>query len=170
MSTIETKAYVDYGTAVSSLNEMKEKCSPIDCLARMLMGEARGESELGQRACAYVVRNRQLSGKTSEFGGPDYKSIVTKGDGAQFNGILSSAAFAPKNYSEWSGCLDVASNFTNRSNPIGKCLWFVTNEMFNTVTTANGGKYKFPGGIAKKVTSSYVIGGHTFFTLEGYEF
>lgn len=167
---VETKAYVDYGTAVSSLSEMKEKCSPIDCLARMLMGEARGESELGQRACAYVVRNRQLSGKTGEFGGPDYKSIVTKGDGAQFNGILKPEALAPKSYAGWSSCLDVASNFTNRSNPIRKCLWFVGNEHFNSVTAANGGKYKFPGGTAKTITDSLVIGGHTFFTLEGYDF
>ena len=37
---METRAYVAEGTKVSSVSEMREKCSPTDCLARMILGEA----------------------------------------------------------------------------------------------------------------------------------
>lgn len=170
MSTHATNEFVPYGTSVSSVAEMIEKCSPIDCLARMLMGEARGESRQGKIACAWVVRNRQTINRP-EFGAPDYKSIVTKGNGAQFNGIKSTAALKPLEVdaNAWEECFDIASNFYREANPIRKCLWFNTTSKYNEVTSANGGKYNFGTG-AVVITDHLTIGNHTFFTVEGYDF
>lgn len=164
--------FVEYGSKVESLSEMREVCSPIDCLARMIMGEAEGEPRLGKVGVAYVVKNRQTIGKKSEFGGPDYKSIVLQGEGSQFNGIRSPKALNPKAYnlSAWNECLDVASNFIFESDPIGKCLWFNTTKLYNSILAANGGKYKFASGLPLKVVESKVIGNHTFFRVEGYNF
>ncbi len=172
MNTNTKNGYIAYGTSVSNLSELIEKCSPIDSLARMIMGEARGESKNGKIACAYVVKNRQTIHRISEFGGPDYKSIVTKGNGSQFNGILSKAALKPKEVdaNAWEKCLDAASHFSDERNPIGKYLWFNTNELYNSIVNRNGGKYVFGGGSPVTVVEKVVIGNHTFFRVEGYNY
>ena len=129
--------YVAEGTKVSSVSEMRKKCSPVDCLARMILGEAGNQPKNEMIAVAYVAENRLQF--PSQFGS-DIKSVVLQGDGGQFNGIKSSYALNPTTHSSWSICLDIAKNYLNEENPINHCLWFNTNAVFNKNLQDNGGK------------------------------
>lgn len=71
--------FVEYGSKVESLREMREVCSPIDCLARMIMGEAEGEPRLEKVGAAYVVKNRQTIGKNQNLGDLTTNQLFSKG-------------------------------------------------------------------------------------------
>ena len=166
---METRAYVAEGTKVSSVSEMREKCSPTDCLARMILGEAGNQPQNEMIAVAYTANKRlQFPDKF----GSDINSVVMQGDGGQFNGIKSAVALNPTSHSAWSTCLNVAKTFTSKTNQIGHCLWFNTTSTYNANLKANGGKYKFAGTTtALEVVSEVNLGNaHTFFLVEGYDF
>ncbi|WP_006522808.1 cell wall hydrolase [Desulfoscipio gibsoniae] len=140
----------------------------VDLLARLIYSEAEGESLTGKRGVYWVVVNRKAK-NSSEFGGNTVAGVVLK-DGA-FVGMTTSKARCPNtNSGEWSDSLSVAKN--GGTNPIRKCLWFNTNDLYNkrVIKKADGYYYyTFDGGRTyKKVTDREVIGNHTFFLLEGY--
>ncbi|HJC23189.1 MAG TPA: cell wall hydrolase [Candidatus Eisenbergiella merdavium] len=166
---METRAFVPEGTKVSSVAEMREKCTPADCLARMILGEAGNQPINEMYGIAYVAHNRLQF--PAEFGST-IKDIVLQGNGSQFNGITLPVALDPTTHSAWSTCLHVAKFYLSNANPIGHCLWFNTTTLYNSILAANGGKYKFPGtSRAVNVVREITLGNaHTFFLVEGYDF
>lgn len=166
---MEERAFVPEGTKVSSIAEMREKCTPADCLARMILGEAGNQPRNEMVAVAYVAHNRL---QFPDRFGSTIKDIVLQGDGAQFNGIKSSAALDPTSHSAWPTCLQVAKFYLSETNPIGHCLWFNATSLYNSILAANGGKYKFAGDSqAVDVVYEVTLGNaHTFFLVEGFDF
>ena len=151
-----------YGKALSSSDELKN-LSNIDLLARMIYGEARGESLEGMRGVAHVAYNRK---DHSRF--PSSLSSVLLNGG--FDGLYSAEGLAPDtNSSSWKNSLDIAMKMQNLENPIGNLLWFNATKTFENNLKVNGGKYKFGGtSTPVSVTNKKVIGNHTFFIVEGY--
>lgn len=70
----------------------------------------------------------------------------------------------------WKDSCDIAVITISNPDPIGKCLWFNTNATYNSRLNSTG-KYTFDGGVTyKTVVEKVVIGNHTFFRIEGYNF
>jgi hypothetical protein len=137
----------------------------VDLLARMIYAEARGESLEGKRGCAHVANNRKkLNNK--EFGGGTFAGVLLK-SGA-FAGMTTAEARKPDVTSQaWKDSLNIASNISSVDNPIGTCLFFVTNSLYaaNTVPENDQEMYTFDGNTYIIVIEKKVIGGHTFFRI-----
>lgn len=163
-------AYYPYGEPLadqSGLNEFRGRDS-VDLLARMIYSEARGESWAGKQGVAHVARLRKAR-NTSEFGGGTYEGVILKS--GQFVGMTTQAAREPDTSSQaWQDCLYIASNMATQNNPIGTCLWFVTNSYFASHSRTSGGteQYTFDGSNYRNVVEKVVIGNHTFFRVAGY--
>lgn len=160
-----------YGDPLNSTNDLKDR-SQTDLIARMLYSEARGESDQGRRGCGYVVRNR-MAKNSSEFGGNSYSGVILKK--YSFEGMTTESALKPDiNSTAWKECLELAQKFflnpDSIVNPIGTCLWFVTNSLYKNKIKKSGSteSYTFNGRDYVKVTEKKVIGGHTFFIVQGY--
>ena len=163
-----TTTYIAEGTKVSSISEMKEKCSPTDCLARMILGETGNQPKNEMIAVAYVAKNRLEFPRTF---GSDLKEVLFQGEGSQFQGIKSAYALNPTSHPAWKTCLNVAKTYTQESNPIGHCLWFCQTQQYLDNLKANGGKYNFGSGSAKEVVYEICLGNaHYFFLVEGFDF
>lgn len=138
-----------------------------DLLARVIYSEASGESLTGKRGVAYVVKNR-ISKNLSEFGGNTYAGVILKP--GEFHGMTTSFARCPSTSSTaWKDSLSIANNAG--TNPVGKSLWFNTNSVYNarTFNFPDFEGYSFDGGASyARVVEKYVIGGHTFFRVQGY--
>lgn len=155
------------GSSTWDLSEFEGRDS-VDLLARLIYSEAEGESNEGKRGVAYVALNRRDSGK-SEFGGSTFESVILKK--YQFEGMTTSRARKPDLESDaWADSLDIASNMSTTKNPIGDCLWFMTNSAYKKGASGSGSNetFTFSGSTAKKVVEKKVIGNHTFFRVEGY--
>jgi len=62
-------------------------------------------------------------------------------------------------------------NSATQYNPIGACMWFVTNSYYedNSRTYNGQEQYTFNGGSTwKNIVEKNVIGSHTFFRVTGY--
>lgn len=154
-----------YGDPLNSSSELHGRNS-IDLLARMIYGEAEGESEKGKRGCAFVAKNRKQR-NSSEFGGSTWEGVLFKG----FSGFTSSRALKPDiNSQAWKDSLNIAQNLSSKTNPIGNCLFFNTNSLYARKTRTSNGKeqYTFNGNDYRNVTEKHVIGNHTFFLVSGY--
>lgn len=155
------------GSSAWDLSEFKGRDS-VDLLARMIYSESRGESSEGKRGCAHVAKNRKAK-NSSEFGKNTYEGVLLKK--YQFVGMTTKSAREPNlDSSAWKECLKIASNMSTTKNPIGKCLWFVTNSHFSSNSRNEDGKeeYTFDGKNYREVVEKVVIGNHTFFRVKGY--
>ena len=158
---------MSYGEAVSSKDDLKGR-DGIDLLARMIYSEAGNQSEKGKRGCAYVAKNRKDRNE-KQFGGNTWEGVLLKA--GQFAGMSTSAALKPDTTSDgWKDSLDIAKNLSDKSNPIGSCLWFNTNSLYSKQSKTESGKeyYKFGSGSYNEVVEKVVIGDHTFFRVSGY--
>lgn len=156
----------DLGQAVSDTSELSG-LSELDLIARCIYAEARGESDVGRRGVACVIRNRKARG-TTEFGGNTYSGVVLKS--SAFSGMTSSSVLAPDTTSNaWTECVNIAKNIDTIANPIGTCLWFNTNSRYSqhSYTTDGVEYFSFSSG-AREVVEKYIIGNHTFFKVAGY--
>mgnify|MGYP003090206854 CR=1 FL=1 len=159
-------AYGEPLTDKSGLKEFAGRDS-VDLLARVIYAEARGESWAGKQGVAYVVANRKKKNKT-EFGGNTIEGVVLKPN--QFVGMTTSDARQPDLTSQaWNDSLYIALNISSQDNPIGTCLWFVTNDHYAKHSQTKNGveQYTFGSGY-KNVEEKVVIGEHTFFRVAGY--
>ena len=157
------------GSGLAVFNPLNET----DVIARMLYSEAQGESYEGKRGCAAVLRNRKAKNNLSEFGGNVYKNMVLHPN--QFAGMHTSHARQPDltnsiTLAAWCDCMDIAANIDAISNPIGNCLWFWTNDLFNSVRQVVNGveQVRFGNGPWVNVVEKVIIGKHTFFRVAGY--
>lgn len=142
--------------------------SNTDLVARMIYSEANGESYKGKQGCFRVYANRLYIDK-SEFGRTTFDIITNQTNG--FDGMKTSLAHAPNTSSQaWIDSCNIAALGAGNSNPVGKSLWFNTNSLFKSRLNS-AGKYTFDGGRTYKIiTEQHVIGNHTFFSVEGYNF
>lgn len=160
-----------YGEPLSDLTGLTEfeGRDSVDLLARMIYSEARGESLEGKRGCAHVANNRKKK-NTTEFGGGTFAGVLLKS--GQFAGMTTASARQPDlTSSAWTDSLSVAANMATMANPIGTCLWFVTNTYYSSHTRTSNGteQYSFDGGSTyTDVVEKKVIGNHTFFRVSGY--
>lgn len=150
----------------SGLTEF-EGLSSYDLLARMIYAEARGESWAGKQGVAHVAKNRKAKNST-EFGGGTYEGVILK-DYA-FEGMTTSSAREPDlDSSAWDDCLYIAMNMNTQANPIGTCLWFHTNALYNKNVKISGDQEQYNlGGGYRDVVEKYIIDNHTFFKVSGY--
>ncbi len=160
----------DYGKALSSTSEYTGRDS-VDLLARVIYGEAEGESEEGKRGVAFVVANRKAK-NSSEFGGNTYEKVILyKVNGTySFNAMETTRCLKPNTSSQaWQDCLRIASNMVTNVNPIGSCLWFNGKSYYNSVIKITNGieQYTFGSGY-RDITEKYTIGNHIFFKVTGY--
>lgn len=138
-----------------------------DLLARVIYSEAAGEPLVGKRGVAHVVKNR-VSKNSSVFGGGTYAGVILKP--GEFQGMTTSLARCPSTSSiAWTDSLSIANSIGN--SPVGKTLWFNTNSLYKqrSFTFPSYEGYTFNNGNSYiKVVEKYVIGGHTFFRVDGY--
>lgn len=155
---------MEYGEALNSSDDLKGRDS-VDLLARMIYAEAQGESFEGKCGVAFVAQNRKdHPKKAKEFGGTTWEAVLLSPN--QF-----SVALKPNTKSQaWADCLDIAQNLSDKTNPIGSCLWFNANDVYaKRSQTVNGvEQYAFSKGKYKDVVEKCVIGGHTFFRIIEY--
>jgi|GEM_PF-667903 hypothetical protein len=145
----------------------------IDILARLINGEAAGESYTGKIGVAYVIKNRHFE-NLPEFGGSNEKNIMLHPN--QFDGLKSKTlAYQPNiNLQSWKDSLFIAQDYfyygLRYDNPIGNCLWFVgTNYYANHSYTSGGNEYYTGFGTGSSlVTEKVILGGHVFFLVDGY--
>lgn len=158
-----------YGEPLADLTGLTEfnGRSAIDLIARLMYSEARGETQSGKAGVHYVVLNR-MSKNLTEFGGNTYEGVILKP--YQFSGMTTLSAREPDlTSSAWTNCLYLANHFATEPNPIGSCLWFLANAYFNnTVSNVNGVEYYNFGAGAKQIVEKVILGGHTFFRVQGY--
>lgn len=160
--------YESMGKPVSNQSGLQEYEDMFtnDIWARTIYSEAIGESYTGKLAIYHIICNRQKK-NSLEFGRPTFKDVLLHGD---FDGLKTSYARCPNVYSQsWIDCCDIV--MSGGYNPIGNCLWYNTNTLFNNQLYSYGGYtyYKFPGTSSyKKVVEKVIIGNHTFFRIEGY--
>lgn len=125
---------------------------------------------LANRGVAAVVANRKKC-TVGEFRNQNTVEDVILYPNA-FEGVAAgkSTILCPDTTSQaWNDCLYIAMNSATQDNPIGNCLWFLGTSYFNSkVTTQNGFEYYNFGTGAKRIIEKVVIGGHTFFRVEGY--
>lgn len=152
----------------SGLSEFEGRDS-VDLLARMIYSEARGEAWVGKQGVAHVANNRKAK-NLAEFGGNTFEGVLLY-PGA-FAGMTTLAAREPSLTSQaWTDSLYIAGNMATQYNPIGTCLWFVTNSYYEDNSRIYNGQeqYTFNGGSTwKNVVEKNVIGSHTFFRVTGY--
>lgn len=156
-----------YGDPLASTADLYDR-SAIDLLARMMYGEARGESSTGRSACMWIAKNR-VARNSSEFGGSYYQDVILY-PGA-FLGVWTDAALRPDlSSAAWNDCLSIAQNYySSYGNPIGTCLWFNTTSYYNSVIRVVNGVEQYNLGTGYlNVVEKYVIGNHTFFKVQGY--
>lgn len=155
-----------YGEPLNSTSEL-QNLSDFDLLARVIYGEARGETLTGKRAVAYVVANRRNK-NSSEFGGNTYKGVILYKNG--FSSMTGTAVLKPDTSSQaWADCVSTAVGLGTYDNPIGASLWFRTNSSYNAACkTENGIEKVLISGAYKTVTYKKIIGNHTFYLLENY--
>lgn len=151
-----------YGEPLNNESDLKGR-DGIDLLARMIYAESANQSYEGKCGCAYVAKNRKDK-NSKEFGGDTWEGVILKA--SQFAVSLKPDTSS----SGWTDALDIAQNLSDKTNPIGGCLWFNTNKKYGERTrTVNGvEQYAFSNGNYKDVTEKYVIGNHTFFKITGY--
>lgn len=142
-----------------------------DLLARMLYSEARGESPEAKRACLWVYRHRVAINK-QEFGGNTLRGVLLRR--SQFEGMTTESARRPDASSPaWQECLALAQARDTLvvPDPVPTALWFLTNAQYrrgaHDVDTPKE-TFAFGGSTPRKVTYKRVIGGQTFFRVEGY--
>lgn len=87
-----------------------------------------------------------------------------------FEGMTTINARQPDTSSTaWSDSVEQALASSRLSNPIGKCLWFVTNTYFASKVIKSGTtEYWNFGAGNKKIIEKKVLGDHTFYRVEGY--
>ncbi|SEK43245.1 cell wall hydrolase [Paenibacillus sp. OK003] len=138
-----------------------------DLLARLIYAEASTQSKTGKAGVAWVVSNR-VDKNLSEFGGNTYKGVILKTNA--FEGMTSSNARQPNTSSTaWSDSVEQALASSRLSNPIGTCLWFVTNTYFASKVIKSGTtEYWNFGAGNNKIVEKKVLGDHTFYRVEGY--
>jgi len=163
---------MSYGEPLNSVDDLRGRASE-DILARIIYDEARGESWAGKQAIAAIVANRKQC-KTNEFRNQNTVEDVVLYAGA-FDGITYSknTVLKPDTSSQaWHDGLYIAINSADQDNPIGKCLWFIQNASFeNRVIRKNGKEYyQWAGTPEQLIVEKVVIGGHTFFRVENYNF
>ncbi|GAA0353065.1 cell wall hydrolase [Bacillus horti] len=137
-----------------------------DNMARMIYSEARGETLEGKRGCYHVVLNR-IAVNLAEFGGNTINGTILHP--YQFTGMTTLSAREPNRSTQaWTDSLDVALN--GGANPIGSCLWFNTNALYNNRSRIRNGReeYSFNGLTYREVVEKRVLGNHTFFRVSGY--
>ncbi|MCT4686783.1 cell wall hydrolase [Vallitalea sp.] len=166
---LTTSASYPYGEPLNSNDELIGRDS-VDLLARMVYGEAMSESFVGKEAVAMVAYNRKRY-NDSEFGGNTYEGVLLHEPG--FDSMQGTIVLQPDlNSGDWESSLQIARNMP-RANPIGKCLWFVKNNLYSTLSRINSEgneEFKFNSSpFWKLVVEKQVIGNHTFFRLEGYD-
>ncbi|MEK4277679.1 cell wall hydrolase [Paenibacillus sp. FSL R7-0026] len=138
-----------------------------DLLARLIYAESSTQSKTGKAGVAWVVSNR-VDKNLSEFGGNTYKGVILKTNA--FEGMTSINARQPNTSSTaWTDSVEQALASSRLSNPIGKCLWFVTNTYFASKVIKSGAtEYWNFGAGNKKIIEKKVLGDHTFYRVEGY--
>lgn len=139
----------------------------VDLLAQMIYSEASIESWTGKQGVAHVAKNRKAR-NSSEFGGGTYEGVLLLGNA--FDGMQTTNALRPElNLSAWSDSLYIASNMNTQNNPIGTCLWFWGNSLYNSsVDTSLEYERVNLGTALRRVVEKIIIGTHTFFKVEGY--
>ena len=91
--------------------------NPVNCLARAVYVEARGESDYGQLMVAYVIRYRTLLDLPGTGGRTLCKAIYAK---AQVNGV-SGKTWAPDDMFAWGVALAMADEvLSGRFDPVGE--------------------------------------------------
>ncbi|WP_289137792.1 cell wall hydrolase [uncultured Brevibacillus sp.] len=157
-----------YGEPLKQKSQL-EDCSSIDLLARIIYAEAEAESEKGKRGVAFVIKNRK-DRDSREFGGNTYKGVILKKN--QFDGVNRSAMLKPDTSSRsWKDSLDIAKNMSDKDNPIGDCLWFNADWLWEKQSFDDGREvtYNFPKeSKVHRVVEMREIGKHVFFRVEGY--
>lgn len=141
-----------YGNALNSKDDLKGR-DGIDLLARMIYSEAGNQTEEGKRGCAFVAKNRKDRNET-QFGGNTWEGVILKAN--QFAGMTTTHALKPDTTSDaWKDSLDIAQNLSSKTNPIGGCLWFNTNSLYQKQSRTEGGReyYKFGKGSYSKEDS-----------------
>lgn len=137
-------------------------------LARLVYSEACNESYQGKQGVLYTVSNR-VAIQRPEFGTSVLEVCLNRTNG--FDGMKTSLAHTPDTSSQaWADSCYIAILWISSPDPIGKCLWFNTNSLFNSRLNSSG-KYTFDGGKTyKTIVEKVIIGNHTFFRVEGYDF
>ncbi len=150
----------------SGLSEFEGRDS-VDLLARMIYSEARGESWAGKQSVANIAKNRKAK-NLSEFGGDTYEDVLLYPNA--FEGMTTLSAREPDLDSQgWNDSLYIALNMSTQDNPIGSCLWFMTNALYNATVIIDGNTEQYDFGTGpKEVVEKYVVGNQTFFKVEGY--
>lgn len=156
-----------YGDPLNSTSDYEGRSST-DLLARLIYSEAYNQSEKGKRGVAFVAKNRKDKNIT-EFGGNTWSGVILKTN--QFAGMSTNNALKPDtNSNTWKDSLDIAKNISNKTNPIGNCLWFNPNTLYTKLSKTESGKeyYKFDRDSYFEVVEKIVIGNYTFFKITGY--
>ncbi|TKI56253.1 cell wall hydrolase [Brevibacillus antibioticus] len=155
-----------YGEPLKRKSQL-EDCSSTDLLARIIYAEAEGESEEGKRGVAFVIKNRK-DRDSREFGGNTYKGVILKK--SQFSAVDRDEMLQPDTSSRsWKDSLDIAKNMSKKDNPIGDCLWFNADWMWEDQYDRVENTYTFPDGSkVHRVVEMHEIGKHVFFRVKGY--
>lgn len=156
-----------YGDQLNSFEDYAQRTWK-DLLARMIYSEAGNQTEEGKRGCAFVAQNR-VDKDSDEFG-HTMKEVLLKE--SQFSGMTTKNALKPDTDSDaWRVSLDIAMNLSSKENPVGACLWFNTNALYDELTREVNGivYYHFKNSeTEREVIERKTIGNHTFFRLSGY--
>lgn len=152
----------------AGLNEFRG-LDTVDQLARLIYSEARGETKTGKAGVAWTVINR-VSKNLSQFGGDSYENVILYPNA--FEGMTKPEARQPDTSSvAWQDSVEQALSSSRLPNPIGSCLWFVGNTYFAANVSPNASasvQYWNFGTGNRKIVEKKVIGGHTFFRVEGF--
>lgn len=157
------------GDPVSNLPGLTEfeNLDTTDLLARLIYSEASTQTKTGKAGVAWVVSNR-VDKNLGEFGGNTYKGVILRQNA--FDGMTSINARQPDTSSTaWADSVEQALASSRLGNPIGTCLWFVTNTYYasNVIKSGSTEYWNFGKG-NKKIVEKKVIKDHTFFKVEGY--
>lgn len=168
----------DYGACLSDGSGLSEFAGrdSADLLARIIFAEAQGEVFFGKQGVAHVIKNRKDK-NLAEFGGGTLEGVIlhTNAGIADFQGMTTSYARCPDRSSQaWKDSLAIAQNMAAQNNPIGKCHWFVRNDVYTKYSKKiDVNEYytferKSSGNFYQLVVEKQVIGNHTFFRVNGY--
>jgi spore germination cell wall hydrolase CwlJ-like protein len=99
--------------------------SELDCLAKTIYFEARGESDRGQRAVAAVVLNRVRSPRFPDTVCEVVKQGGTASRNCQFSWWCDGRSDEPKDKAAWDKALAIARDMLNgAADPTGGALYF----------------------------------------------
>lgn len=162
---------MSYGACLTSDSQLYGLDS-VDLLARLIYSEAGNQTWAAMQGVAFVANNRKLydiNNDTSYFGGTTFESVILAGGSSnpQFDGIWSSNGLCPNTTTTaWSNSLYIAENMATQNNPIGGCLWFMTNAAFAAGSRTYNGvlQYNFGSGW-RNVTEYYVFDQMTYFLV-----